>query len=410
MNNKIIFPFKGSIFAFKNDSSIEIENQNISANYPKFQFGFLQDGQNHFEIRKENIISMGISFSYIIPLVFGIIAVVLGCIILNGLYYEEEYPIYSAIGWLLAFFGGTYMYDTIIKPKRNIEEIKLSTEFLVRGVALVVATILLFLALFKVGMYSIVNGAILAFGWLLILLSFSVKYRIIDKQWISYSFPVVFWQLGEIKRILRVNFPEFFKNSVKADWYNTNPSSATPYQTKNSSHISDVSEDKNINFMLRKVNKILNNSSMKFLSWGLVATIFAYFFPIIPKESDMTFFNILWELLESIEYEDVSLILSATLPLLFPFILFIIIGGIAIWKWINSKNINYINIFSGTLMLVLTCLMLSPIRYINIIHTKMSSSQIKEYSELVSLGLWSVFLFIAIICLGFYVYKINSKK
>lgn len=400
MQNKLNFSFKSSFFAFKNNSKIEIENQKIKADFPNIKFGILQDGNKDFEIEKENIFSMGFSFvSSIIFAIIGIIISFIWYIQLAKIYYQEEYGIYAMISFLLGFFGWIYMYDNIIKPKKKLEEMNLSVEFLVRWVFVVISVILFLFVFFKVWFTAIFIGLLLASGILLILSALSLQFQIVDKKWMAYNFPILFWQFGEVNRIFRANFPEFFKEKVVKNLEEKNIENQENIEIEE-----NYEENKKVYVSSRKSKNSDKVLLIGLLVGALFTTIIAYFLPLENNSYSITFAKMIETAM------DRSGETMGVFALILPFILMIILGIITFFIRIFGGIKIFTNILSGLNILVLFGLAFFPLYYINLFIGKMSAREIERASGEIVFGLWSIMLIIAMICMIIYTFKINFKK
>lgn len=398
---KLNVSFKSSFFAFKNNSKIEIENQKIKADFPNMKFGILQDGNKNFEIEKENIFSMEFPFvSNIIFTTIGLVLIFMGVYNFKKIYHQEEYAIYVMISFLLGFFGWIYMYENIIKPKKKLEEMNLSVEFLVRWIFIVISIILFLVAFFKIWWTGIFIGLILAIGVLLILSATSLQFQIVDKKWIAYTFPVLFWQYWEVNRIFRANFPEFFlEKSVK-----NIPNILEKNFSKNIENTEIHEKSESTYISARKNQKSDKMLLIGLLGGAMIFVIISYFLPIESGSYPITFVKIMEEFADRSSGE------IGVFAFILPFIIIVTLGLITFFKNISGNIKIFANILSGVIVSILFGLMFSPLHYINIFFGKMSARDIQRGSEHIVFGFWSILLFIAIICIIVYTFKINSKK
>lgn len=398
--NKLNFSFKSSFFAFKNNSKIEIENQKIKADFPNMKFGILQDGNKNFEIEKENIFSM--SFSFVSSIIFsfiGAIFIFIGILQLDKIYYQEEYGIYAMISFLLGFSGWIYMYENIIKPKKRLEEMNLSMEFLVRWIFVVISIILFLVVFFKIWFIAIFSGLFLATGILYILSSLSLQFQIVDKKWIAYTFPVLFWQYWEVNRIFRVNFSEFYKEKTVQN---------TPYIleknfSKNIENTQIHEKSESTYISARKNQKSDKMLLIGLLGGAMVVTIISYFLPLESGTKPVTFIKIMEAFYKQ---KDLWGMISLFLPPIF----IVILGVITFFKEITGKIKIFANIFSWVILAMLFGLVFFPLHYVNVFFWEMSARDIQRASEDVVFGFWAILLLVSMICIIIYTFKINSKK
>lgn len=385
------FSFKSSIFAFKNPSILTIEDQKITAHFPKMKFGILRDWKDTFTIERENISSM--KFSFASNIVFGILAIILeyiGLSLLDSMRYQEEYGLYATVSVLLGFFGGVYMYENIIKPKKKLEEMTLSIEFLIMGACVVISGITFLFAFFNTWFTAIFSGLFLAGGMLLMLSAVTLHFQIIDKKGFAYNFPFLFWHLGEINRIFRVNFPEFFQEKAKIITHQENAVTeeyieqrTTPSRTK---------------------KKVHTNLLIWLIIGSIVAVAISYILPLESGSYPTTFMKMIKDSLDRNGGEVV------VFAFVFPFILLVLLGIITFLKKITGGGKIFANILSGVTLSALFGIVFFPIHYLNIFLWKMSAKEIQRASDDITFGLWAIFLFIAMICMIVYTIKINSKK
>lgn len=384
------FSFKSSIFAFKNPSILTIEDQKITAHFPKMKFGILRDWNDELTIERENISSM--KFSFTSNILFGILAIILeyiGLSLLDSMRYQGEYGLYAIVAVLLGFFGGVYMYENIIKPKKKLEEMTLNLEFLIMGACVVISGITFLFTFFNAWFKAIFSGLFIASGILFMLLALTLHFQIVDKKGFAYRFPFLFWNIGEVKRIFKANFSEFFETKEKII-----------------THQEDAVMEEHIDYRTtysRSTKKLNTNLLIWLIVGSIVAVAISYFLPFESRNGAS-----LWDFIEKIsKYSGGKIWVFA---LILPFITLVLMGLITFLKKISGNGKIVANILSGVTLAILFGIAFFPIYYINIFFAKMSSQEIKSYSENIIFGFWNIMIIIAMICIITYTIQINSKK
>ncbi len=136
--------FWSSIFSTRNPANITLGSDELEISAPKLINGVLRDEKIHFKEKIENIFS--ISSSYKRSIVLGIIGLITWAVgyVMNADRYivERDFAFIAMLAFILGGIGYLYIHEILIKPKKTLQEINLSKEFLIKGACVVVIVIL----------------------------------------------------------------------------------------------------------------------------------------------------------------------------------------------------------------------------------------------------------------------------